>query len=83
MTTATRKTSQKDASKPALQWVSVDGTVEILDGRFEMDGVWYAASANTCEILRRIVPAAKETGDKSAIFAMMYFGLKTGSIVEL
>ena len=50
---------------------------------FEMDGKAYRTDAETLALLREIVPAAKATGDASAVAAVMVAGLATGRIVEL
>lgn len=49
---------------------------------FEMNGKTYSTDEETLKILREIVPCAKETGDSSAVMAIMFLGLKTGRITE-
>ena len=53
-----------------------------MNHKFEMSGKEYRTDKETLEILRSIVPAAKETGDTSAVAAIMAMGIKTGRIVE-
>jgi hypothetical protein len=47
---------------------------------FEMNGKAYATDLATLDVLRSIVPAAKATGDMSAVMAVMDLGLATGRI---
>jgi hypothetical protein len=49
---------------------------------FEMNGKTYETDLETLEVLRSIVPAAKSTGDTSAVTAVMSLGLKTQRIKE-
>jgi len=50
--------------------------------RFEMNGKTYVADSGTLEMLRSIVPSAKQTGDGSAVQVAMFLGLMTGRIIE-
>lgn len=50
---------------------------------FEMNGKGYETDAETLNVLRSIVPAAKQAGDASAVAAVMELGLETGRIREL
>ena len=50
---------------------------------FEMNGKTYSTDQATLELLREIVPAAKATGDSSAVIAVMELGAKYGRIIEL
>jgi hypothetical protein len=50
---------------------------------FEMNGKAYRTDAQTLSVLRGIIPAAKRSGDYSAVTAVMALGLKTGCIVEV
>lgn len=50
---------------------------------FEMNGTTYQTDAATLNLLRSIVPAAKDSGDVTAVAAVMALGLKSGRIVEL
>jgi len=52
-----------------------------MDKRFEMRGKSYRTDAETLELLRSIVPDAKNGGDTSAVAAVMMLGLKAGRIV--
>lgn len=47
-----------------------------------MNGKTYTTDAETLNVLRSIIPAAKASGDYSAVAAVMELGLKTGRIVE-
>lgn len=49
---------------------------------FELNGKTYETDAATLEILRGIIPAAKASGDMSAVFAMLHFGTLAGRIRE-
>ena len=51
--------------------------------KFEMNGKTYKTDKDTIEVLRSIVPAAKATGDATAVAAIMALGIKTGRIVEV
>jgi hypothetical protein len=55
----------------------------LLDQRFEMNGKAYATDAETLDVLRGIVPAAKETGDGSAVIALMTAGEMSGRVREV
>lgn len=47
---------------------------------FEMNGSTYRTDAATLAVLNSIIPAAKTTGDASAVAAIMGLGLKGGRI---
>lgn len=47
---------------------------------FEINGKAYETDAETLELLRGIVPAARETGDASAVIAVMTLGEVGGRI---
>ncbi len=47
---------------------------------FTMNGKTYETDAQTSKVLFSIVPSAKETGDYSAVAAVMELGLKRGVI---
>ena len=49
---------------------------------FEMNGTIYRTDAGTLAVLRSIVQSAKETGDASAVAAVMSLGMATGRIIE-
>jgi len=49
---------------------------------FEMNGKAYKTDIATLNVLRSIVPAAKTSGDMSAVMAVMDLGLTTGRINE-
>ena len=49
---------------------------------FEMNGLAYETDAETLAVLQSIIPGAKSSGDMSAVFAVMHFGLKQGRIRE-
>ena len=49
---------------------------------FEMNGIFYQTDDATLEVLRSIIPPAKETGDTSAVAAVMMLGLQAGIIKE-
>lgn len=48
---------------------------------FELNCVTFQADAETLAVLRQVLPAAKETGDTSALQAVMELGLRSGRIV--
>lgn len=50
---------------------------------FEMNGKGYSTDAETLEVLRSIVPAAKQAGDMSAVIAVMTLGEMAGRIVQI
>jgi hypothetical protein len=50
---------------------------------FEMNGKGYRTDEQTLNVLRSIVPAAKETGDTSAVAVVMELGLQMGRIKEI
>jgi len=50
---------------------------------FEMNGKGYETDRETLNVLRSIVPAAKQTGDTSAVEAVMGLGLMVGRIREM
>jgi hypothetical protein len=50
---------------------------------FEMNGKIYKTDNETLAVLRSIVGAAKDSGDSSAVVAVMYLGLRTGRIVDI
>jgi hypothetical protein len=50
---------------------------------FELNGTTYRTDAETLSMIRSIVPAAKASGDASAIQAVMSLGLSTGRIQEV
>lgn len=51
--------------------------------QFELNGIVYITDLETLEVLRSIMPNAKETGDSSAVMAVLYAGLYTGRIKEV
>ena len=51
--------------------------------RFEMNGIAYQTDRETLMVLRSIMPSAKETGDSSAVAAVMGLGLHAGRIIEI
>ena len=50
---------------------------------FEMNGIGYETDAETLEVLRSLVPSAKETGDLTAVYAVMRFGQMSGRIRKI
>jgi len=50
---------------------------------FELNGKSYSTDSETLSVLRSIMPTARETGDSSAVIAVMAIGEKTGRITEL
>lgn len=50
---------------------------------FELNGKVYRTDAETLAVLRSIVPAAKRTGDSSAVQAVIILGLQTGRITAM
>lgn len=49
--------------------------------RFELNGKIYETDAETLDVLRIIIPAAKKSGDSSAVMAVIFLGIETGRIV--
>jgi hypothetical protein len=49
---------------------------------FEMNGKTYETDNKTLDVLRSIVPAAKASGDMSAVMVIMDLGMETGRITE-
>ena len=54
-----------------------------LEKTFEMNGKAYRTDEETLELLRDIVPQAKQAGDFSAVIAVMDLGEHTGRIKEI
>lgn len=54
-----------------------------MTNKFELNGKWYTTDGETIEVLRSIIPAAKNSGDSTAVIAVMALGLKSGRIIEL
>jgi len=50
---------------------------------FEMNGKAYKTNEETLKVLRSIVPAARESGDSSAVQFLMAGGQMTGLIKEI
>lgn len=50
------------------------------DIKFELDGLNYTTDPETVKVLRSIAPAARRSGDPSAVAAIMVLGLQTGRI---
>lgn len=47
---------------------------------FEMNSTTYTTDEKTLAAIRSVMPAAKKTGDFSAVQAIMFLGLKSGII---
>ncbi|ABW35085.1 hypothetical protein Dgeo_3044 (plasmid) [Deinococcus geothermalis DSM 11300] len=47
-----------------------------------LNGTTYRTDAETLAVLHSIIPAAKASGDSSAVQAVLALGLATGRIVE-
>ena len=50
--------------------------------QFELDGKVYCTDPATLSLLRDLIPVAEETGDSSAVAAVMFLGLHCGQIVR-
>lgn len=50
---------------------------------FELNGKTYKTDKETIKVLRTIIPAAKKSGDSSAVIAMITLGELTGRIQEI
>jgi hypothetical protein len=50
---------------------------------FTLNGKTYTTDQQTLTVLRSIVPSAHETGDSSAVMAVMRLGTSTGRITEI
>ena len=59
------------------------GEMRIEMSTFEMDGEAYETDKETLSVLRSIVPSAKDTGDASAVAAVMELGLMNGRIKRM
>jgi hypothetical protein len=53
-----------------------------MDQQFTLNGKTYDTDSETLNVLRGIVPTARETGDSSAVIAIVILGLATGRIQE-
>ncbi len=51
--------------------------------RFELNGKAYRTDLETLKVLRITIPGVKETGDTSALQAVLELGLLTGRIEEI
>lgn len=51
--------------------------------RFALNGKTYRTDPRTLSVLRSIIPAAKASGDSSAVQAVLHLGTTTGRIVEV
>ena len=51
--------------------------------KFEMNGIAYTTDEETLNVLRSIMPSAKDNKDYWAVASVMTLGLKYGRIVEL
>jgi hypothetical protein len=50
---------------------------------FTLNGHTYMTDSQTVKLLRKLIPAARQSGDSSAVQAVMTYGQRTGRIVEL
>lgn len=50
---------------------------------FTLNNKTYRTDAEMLEVLRGVVPSAKESDDGSAVIAVLSLGLMTGRIVEV
>jgi hypothetical protein len=62
---------------------ATDATMHDLTMTFEMNGKGYRTDPETLTVLRSIVPAAKASGDSSAVEVMMELGIMNHRIVEM
>jgi hypothetical protein len=67
---------------PTVYSAALDRTFA-LDQTFEMNETGYRTDAETLGWLRKLVPQAKESGDSSAVIAVMVLGEATGRIVKV
>lgn len=51
--------------------------------KFEIDNKLYETDEETLNVLKSIIPNAKQTNDTTAVFAVMHFGLLSGRIKEI
>jgi len=51
--------------------------------RFELNGKVYKTDPETLEILKGLIPRAKQTGDNSAVIAVLTLGEMAGKITEI
>jgi len=54
-----------------------------MNATFEMNGRNYKTDLATLDVIRSIVPAAKASGDMSAVICIMDLGEASGKIVEV
>ena len=52
-----------------------------MNASFEINGTTYYTSPLVLKLIQSIMPAAKRSGDYSAVHAMLALGLATGQIV--
>lgn len=50
--------------------------------RFELNGMIYLTDDETLRVLRTMIPSAKDSGDSSAVIAMLSLGEQTGRIIR-
>ncbi|TVM02981.1 MAG: hypothetical protein CV087_07485 [Candidatus Brocadia sp. WS118] len=50
---------------------------------FELNGKTYETDEKTLEILEILIPRAKQTGDNSAVIAVLTLGEMAGKITEI
>lgn len=51
--------------------------------RFELNGKTYETDQETLNLLNQIIPTAKESGDSTAVMAVIFLGEKTGRVKEM
>jgi len=50
---------------------------------FQLNGIGYRTDAETLKVLNSVMPAAKKSGDSTAVQVIIYLGLAAGRIIQL
>ena len=50
---------------------------------FKLNGKVYRTDEATLSVLRSVMPAAKATGDSTAVMAIIFLGIQTGRVIPL
>jgi hypothetical protein len=79
----TTETDERHPDPRDREWSLRESQDAPHDHADELNGKTYRTDAETLSMIRSIVPAAKASGDASAIQAVMSLGLSTGRIQEV
>jgi hypothetical protein len=50
---------------------------------FQLNGIGYRCDAETLKVLNSVMPAAKASGDSTAVQVIIYLGIQAGRIEKL